>query len=63
LEREVPVFDNVNRMQFGLGLMVVLVATALLLLDVVESGIAGGIGIIGIVLLAASGKRADRNLS
>jgi hypothetical protein len=57
------VFDNVNRIQFGLGLLVVLVAAALLLLDVIESGIAGGIGIIGIVLLAASGKRADRNLS
>jgi hypothetical protein len=57
------VFDNVNRIQFGLGLLIVLVAAALLLLDVIESGIAGGIGIIGIVLLAASGTRADRNPS
>jgi hypothetical protein len=57
------VFDNVNRIQFGLGLLIVLVAAALLLLDVIESGIAGGIGIVGIVLLAASGTRADRNPS
>ena len=52
--------DNVNRIQFGLGLLVVLVAAALLLLDVFESGVAGGIGIIGIGLIAASGRRSNQ---
>ena len=40
--------DNVNRVQFSLGLLVVFVAAALLLLDVIESGVAGAMGIIGL---------------
>ncbi|MDH3260160.1 MAG: hypothetical protein OEM84_04220 [Acidimicrobiia bacterium] len=47
--------DNVNKIQFGLGLLVVLVAAGLLLADVLESGAAMGFGFIGIVLIAASG--------
>jgi hypothetical protein len=53
--KEVPMLDNVNKIQFGLGLLVVLVAAGLLLADVLESGAAAGLGFIGIVLIAASG--------
>jgi hypothetical protein len=42
------VLDNVNKVQFGLGLLVVLVAASLLLLDVLESGAAIAVGFIGI---------------
>lgn len=52
--------NNVNRLQFGLGLLVILIAAALLLLNVIQSGVAGMIGITGIGLIAASGKRRDR---
>lgn len=48
---------NVNKTMFGLGLLIVLIAAALLLLDVIVSGVAGAIGMIGIVLLATSGSR------
>jgi hypothetical protein len=47
--------DNVNKIQFGLGTLVVLVAAGLLLADVLESGAAIGLGFIGIVLISASG--------
>jgi hypothetical protein len=47
--------DNVNKVQIGLGLLVVLVAASLLLLDVLESGAAIGTGLIGIVLISTSG--------
>jgi len=47
--------DNVNKIQFGLGLLFVLAAASLLLLDVLDSGAAIGIGIIGIVLISSSG--------
>jgi len=53
--KEVPMLDNVNKIQFGLGLLVVFVAAGLLLADVLESGAAAGFGFIGIVLIAASG--------
>ena len=46
---------NVNKTMFGLGLLIALMAAALLLLDVIESGVAGAIGMIGIALLATSG--------
>ncbi len=46
---------NVNKTMFGLGLSIVLLAAALLMLGVIESGIAGAIGMIGIALLATSG--------
>ena len=46
---------NVNKTLFGLGLLIVLIAAAFLLLDVIESGVAGAIGMIGIALLATSG--------
>jgi len=46
---------NVNKTMFGLGLLIVLIAAALLLLDVIESGVAIAIGLLGIGLLATSG--------
>ena len=48
-------FDNLNRVQFRLGLLVVLVAASLLLLDAIESGVALVVGLLGIILLATSG--------
>jgi len=52
---EARMLDNVNKVQFGLGILVVLVAVGLLLLDVLESGAAIGMGFIGIVLISSSG--------
>jgi len=49
--------DNVSKVQFGLGLAVCLVAAALLFFGVIESGIAAVVGIIGIGLIAASGRQ------
>jgi hypothetical protein len=57
--KEVPMLDNVNKIQFGLGLLAVLVAAGLLLADVLESGAALGFGFIGIVLIAASGRNRN----
>ena len=44
-----------NKTLFVIGLLVVVVAAALLVLDVSESGVAALIGIVGIGLIAASG--------
>jgi hypothetical protein len=57
--KEVPMLDNVNKIRFGLGLLVVLVAAGLLLADVLESGAAMGLGFIGIVVISASGWNPD----
>jgi hypothetical protein len=46
---------KVNKVMFILGLLIVLVAASLLVLDIIESGIAAMIGIVGIGLIAASG--------
>jgi hypothetical protein len=51
------VLDNVSKVRFGLGLAICLVAAALLLIGVIESGIAAAIGIIGIGLIASSGRQ------
>ena len=47
---------QVNKIMFGLGLLIVLSAATLLLLNVIESGVAAAIGIVGIGLIAASGR-------
>jgi len=47
---------NVNKTLFGLGLLIVLTAATLLLMNVIESGVAAAIGILGIGLIAASGR-------
>jgi hypothetical protein len=52
--------DDVNKIQLGLGLLVVVITTILLLLDVLESGAAAGFGFIGIVLIAGSGWNRNR---
>ena len=44
-----------SRVLLGLGLLVALSAATLLLLDVIESGVAAMIGIIGIGLIASAG--------
>lgn len=46
-----------NTTMFVLGLLIVLAAAVLLLLDVIESGVAAAIGILGIGLIAASGNK------
>ena len=53
---ESRMLDNVNKIQFGLGLLVVLVAAGLLLADALEPGAAIGLGFIGVVLISASGR-------
>ena len=41
---------------FAIGLLIVGIAVVLLLIDVIESGVAAIIGIVGIGLIAASGR-------
>ena len=45
-----------NKTMFVLGLLIVFSAAALLLLNIIESGVAAAIGIVGIGLIAASGR-------
>ncbi len=49
--RQIPI----NKTFFAMGLLIVGVAVVLLLMNVIESGIAALIGIVGIGLIAASG--------
>ena len=51
---------QLDKMQFGLGLLVVAIAASLWLLDVLESGAAAGFGFIVIVLISASGWNRNR---
>lgn len=53
--------DNVNKVQFGIGLLVVPAAAGLLVADVLESGAAAGFGFIGIVLIVATGWNRNKN--
>lgn len=48
---------NVNKTMFFLGLLIALIAAVLLLLGLIESGVAAAIGMLGIGLIAASGRR------
>lgn len=45
-----------NKTLFVIGLLIVGVAVVLLMMDLVESGVAALIGIVGIGLIAASGR-------
>jgi hypothetical protein len=45
---------TLSRFRFGLGLLIALIAAVLLFLDVIESGVAAMIGVIGIGLIASS---------
>jgi hypothetical protein len=50
-------FDmNINKTMFGLGLLIALIAATLLFFGVIESGVAALIGMVGIGLIAASGR-------
>ena len=49
---EIPI----NKPLFTIGLLIVGVAVTLLLMDKIESGVAALIGIVGIVLISASGR-------
>jgi FtsH-binding integral membrane protein len=50
--KEIPI----NKTLFAIGLLIVGVAAVLLLMGVIESGVAALIGIVGIGLIAASGR-------
>jgi FtsH-binding integral membrane protein len=50
--KEIPI----NKTLFAIGLLIVGIAVVLLLIDVIESGVAAIIGIVGIGLIAASGR-------
>ncbi len=50
--KEIPI----NKPLFAIGLLIVGVAAVLLLMGVIESGVAEVIGIVGIGLIAASGR-------
>lgn len=50
--KEIPI----NKTLFAIGLLIVGIAAVLLLVDVIESGVAAVIGIVGIGLIAASGR-------
>jgi hypothetical protein len=45
----------------GIGFAAVIVASVLLLADILEYGAAAGVGFIGILLIAASGSNRDGN--
>ena len=47
---------NVKKVLFFGGLLIVQIAAAIVLLEVIESGVAAAIGILGIGLIAASGR-------
>lgn len=49
--KEIPI----NKPLFAIGLLIAGVAAVLLVMDVIESGVAAVIGIMGIGLIAASG--------
>ncbi len=49
--KEIPI----NKTLFAIGLLIVGVAVVLLLMDVIESGVAAVTGIVGIGLIATSG--------
>jgi len=48
--------ENVNKVMFGLGLVIALLAAVLLVMGVISSGVAAAIGILGIGLISASGR-------
>jgi hypothetical protein len=45
-----------NKTLFVIGLLIAVIAAALLVLDIIESGVAALIGIVGIGIIAASGR-------
>ena len=55
---EIPI----NKPLFAVGLLIVGVAVTLLLMDIIESGVAALIGIVGIGLISASGRSYMKRL-
>ena len=55
---EIPI----NKPLFAIGLLIVGVAVTLLLMEIIESGVAALIGIVGISLIAASGRSYTKRL-
>lgn len=55
---EIPI----NKSLFAIGLLIVGVVVTLLLMDIIESGVAALIGIVGISLIAASGRSYMKGL-
>jgi len=51
---------NINMTMLGLGLLIALGAATLLFLGLIESGVAAAIGMLGIGLIAASGRGVPR---
>lgn len=51
-----------NKFLFDIGLLMAGVAVVLLLMDVIESGVAAMIGIVGIGLIAVSGRSNMKSL-
>ena len=56
--KEIPI----NKTLFAIGLLIVGVAVVLLPIDVIESGVAGAIGIVGIGLIATSSRSNIKRL-
>jgi hypothetical protein len=48
------IMKQINKIQFILGLVIVLIVSVLLLLSKIESGVAAAIGMLGIGLIATS---------
>jgi tellurite resistance protein TehA-like permease len=57
--KEMPI----NKTLFAIGLLIVGAAVVLLLMDVIESGVAAVIGIVGIGLIATSGRSNIKRMS
>ena len=53
---------NVNLSLFIVGLVIAIGAGGLLVMDVIESGVAAMIGIVGIGLIAASGRSNTKKI-
>jgi len=56
--KEIPI----NKTLFAMGLLFVSGAVVLLLMDVIESGVAAATGIVGIGLIAASGRSSIKRM-
>jgi hypothetical protein len=52
-----------NKTLFAIGLVIVGIDAVLLLMNVIESGVAAMIGIVGIGLIAASGRSNIKKIS
>ena len=56
IEKDCPMNKTFNLGLFIVGLVIAIGAAGLLVMDVIESGVAAMIGIVGIGLIAASGR-------